>query len=156
MIREAGIVLDARAEDIFAAIVDLNQWPQWLPVLNWPDGMPGALAQGARFRCRLTLLGVTDTVRITVTENQPPHQFAFLAEGNYGSDLNFGLRIEPATGTRSRIHMTFDITGRLPRPLAVIANRAAEQMLKRALRQFSEQFRRASGGTSPRTSRPPT
>lgn len=130
--------VQAPPDEVFAVIVDPAHWDTWMSIhAGWPDGAPAHLDEGARFRQEAGLLGVRDTVTVTVTEHRAPAVLAMYAEGNHGANLDLSFHVEP-DGTGSVVRVEPRIVGNLVRPLRILAARGLDAPMRQSLRQLEQ------------------
>ncbi len=61
VVAEAAIEIDARPEQVWQALVDVERWPQWNPDVK-SVSLDGPLVEGATFRWKAGMSTITSTV----------------------------------------------------------------------------------------------
>lgn len=137
----AGIDIAARADAIWAALVDLHRFRDWNPFIRRASG---SLRVGRRVRLRVrTRFGVPLVFRATVTVREPRRELRwrgyFLAPWLASGDHTFTLE----TSARGTVHLEqrevfSGILPRLARRLLVPETRRGFDAMNRALKQRAE------------------
>ena len=136
---EAETLIDAPVETVFRQLMDAQSWHYWIPGHGgWPDGPPTAIAEGERFRLRFGLVGIYDTVMVTVIESRAPTSLAIVAAGTFGADAHLSFRLEPL-GSTTIVRGELQVIGTPTRMVASIAKRGAQRSLSKALHELNEQ-----------------
>ncbi len=78
-------VIDAPIEDVFARMVDLENWPQYISDVTEVEVFtPGPVGVGTRFRETRIMFGREASEDMTFSEFDPPRRFLLTAE-NHGT-----------------------------------------------------------------------
>lgn len=76
------IVIDAPAERVWPALVDIDAQPRWMREMQSVRLLtPPPVGVGTRGEATVRILGITVTDPVEVTDFQPPHRFAIRHEG---------------------------------------------------------------------------
>ena len=117
-------IIDAPAERVFAALIDVERWPERISAITGIEMLTaGPLAEGSRFRETRRMFGRDATEEMTVAELAAPARLVLTAF-NHGTEYRITHLLAPA-GPRTRLTLVFagvprTLTARLLAPLGAL------------------------------------
>ena len=138
---EVHVRIDRPASVVFAALVDVERWPEWLIAtgirhVTLVDGAP--LRVGPRLHIDQSAAGRAATIEATVTKLEPGVRFGVTGRDQQGATTDIEARLAPAGDATS---LAWRIEIRLPLMLRAFEGLAATQV-RRAIELDLEAFRR--------------
>jgi uncharacterized protein YndB with AHSA1/START domain len=95
----AVIQIDATPEEVWRVATDLDQMGRWVSIHHgFPDGAPGDLEPGSRFKQTLKVAGTKFHVEWTATEVDEPGRLAWDGEGPAGTKAHTSYTLATADG----------------------------------------------------------
>jgi uncharacterized protein YndB with AHSA1/START domain len=130
----AEIQIDATREEVWDVATDLRRTGSWVSIhRDFPDGPPGELRPGSRFRQTLKVAGSRFHVEWTATAVDGPERLAWDGEGPAGSSAHTSYTLTAADGgTRFSYENEFTLpAGKLGQVAAkAVAGQAEKQASK--------------------------
>lgn len=107
--------LPAAPERVWSVATLPARFEEWLSLhVRWPDEIPTELAEGAKFRQVVSLLGLPVPMTWTVAESTAPAALALSGEAIAGVRVSIRFDIAAsATGSGSALVLTADLSGAL-------------------------------------------
>jgi carbon monoxide dehydrogenase subunit G len=129
----SSIEIPASAEQVWAVAADLSRYGEWnVAHTDFPDGTP-QLAPDAKFREKISVMGMPGEATWTVTAVEEPSRIVFDGTGPMGITLGTSLELTAENGgTKVTLGTKFEggpLAGPLGDSLAKSAQQAAEQSL---------------------------
>ena len=112
---------------MWALATDWSRYGEWnITHSGFPDGMPPS-EQGAKFKERITIMGIPGEASWKVREFSAPVRTAWDGEGPMGIRLGTALELTPVNeGTTVSIHVSFE-GGPLSGPVGDAVARSAQK-----------------------------
>jgi ligand-binding SRPBCC domain-containing protein len=127
----AKIDIDAGRREVWEVATDLGRIGEWVSIHKaFPDGPPGELVPGSRFRQTLKVAGTTFGVEWTATEIDGPRKLTWEGAGPAGSTAHTSYTLESENGgTRLIYENEFTLpAGKLGKAAArAVARQAGKQ-----------------------------
>jgi len=122
-----SLEIPADVELVWSVATDWSRYGEWnVTHSGFPDGPPGA-EPGAKFKERITIMGMPGEADWTVAETIAPTRTAWSGEGPMGITLGTRIELVPSgTGTTATIEVSFD-GGPLAGPLGDSVAKSAEK-----------------------------
>jgi uncharacterized protein YndB with AHSA1/START domain len=138
---EVQVRIDRPASAVFAALADVERWPEWLIAsgirhVTLVDGPP--LRVGTRLHIDQSAAGRAATIEATVTKLEPDARFAVDGRDQQGATTDIEARLT-ADGAATALAWRVEI--RLPLMLRAFEGLASPQV-RRAIELDLEAFRR--------------
>ena len=99
-------VIDRPASDVFAALVDVERYPEWLiasGIVRVERLDPGPVAKGSRLRISQTVAGRSTVLDGNVTELAPGQRFGLRGKDKDGVTIEIDAALGPQ-GPATRLH----------------------------------------------------
>jgi uncharacterized protein YndB with AHSA1/START domain len=131
-----SIELSAPPERVWSVLGDLSRYGEWNEVhVEFPDGVP-ELAQGSKFREKVTIMGMPGEAMWTILEFEPGARLVLDGDGPMGIKLAMTLEVtEENGGTRVTMGSAFNgppLAGPMGDAVGKAAGQACDQSLERA------------------------
>lgn len=116
---------------------DLAEFDKWLSIHEgWRGDLPAELATGTTAESVVTVKGLRNRVRWTITGYEPPHTLALKGDGKGGVKIGLVLSVTPK-GATSEIGLNIDLGGApLFGPIGSGVARALKGDIESSLRKF--------------------
>ena len=109
---ESSIDINAPAEEVWALVDRLEEWPQWMPSIKKIERLSeGPLTVGSQLSVTVEVSGLTVTLLMTITELVPER--SVVLEGKaLGTKLTRFYTLEPVNG-KTKVTIGGDVSGAL-------------------------------------------
>jgi len=92
---EVERVIDAPFEKVWEVVTDLKRWQEWNTLFTkWKSDVPDSMAQGTQVTAVLTIMGMANTITLTVDEYNPPKLVKMSGTGMAGAKVSLTLSID--------------------------------------------------------------
>jgi Polyketide cyclase / dehydrase and lipid transport len=122
-----SLEIPAEPQQVWEIATDWSRYGEWnVTHTGFPEGLPGS-DPGARFKERITIMGMPGEALWTVAESSAPMRTVWNGEGPMGIRLGTRLELAPnEQGTTVSISITFD-GGPLAGPIGETVARSAQK-----------------------------
>lgn len=105
--------IQAPIERVWEVAGDLNRWGEWNTMFTkWKGDPPAVPAPGDRLTAVLTVMGMTNTVTLTVEDYVPLHRIAFSGSAMAGAKVTLTTSVENLDGA-TRVGSTVDFVSQM-------------------------------------------
>jgi carbon monoxide dehydrogenase subunit G len=106
-------VIDAPFEKVWALATDLKRWDEWNTLFTkWKGEVPDAMTQGTQVTAVLTIMGMANTIGLTVDEYDPPKVVKMSGTGMAGAKVSLTLLVD-ARGDTTHMNARADFESQL-------------------------------------------
>ncbi|KRQ18302.1 MULTISPECIES: SRPBCC family protein [Mycobacteroides] len=131
--------MNAPAEKVWALANDYSRWGEWNTMFTkWVSEPPAEVSDGTQLTAVLTVMGMANTLTLTVSDYNPPKNVALSGTGMAGAEITMTLRVEPK-GDQSVMAMQADfISQMMVGAIGSAIERTAAKELDSSLIKLSE------------------
>jgi carbon monoxide dehydrogenase subunit G len=129
---EIETVIDRPPADVFAALIDVERYPEWLiasGIVRVERLDPGALAVGSRLRISQTVAGRSTVLDGSVTEMAPAARFGLRGKDKDGVSIEIDAALGPQ-GSATRLRWSLGL--KLPLRFRMFESMVAPQAKRAA------------------------
>jgi carbon monoxide dehydrogenase subunit G len=132
-------VITAPTEKVWALATDLKRWDEWNTLFTkWKSDVPDTIAEGTQVTAVLTIMGMANTLTLTVDEYAPPKVVTMSGNGMAGAKISLTLSVEP-DGEASRMRARADFESQMMvGAIGKAIERAAKKELDASLDKLAE------------------
>jgi carbon monoxide dehydrogenase subunit G len=106
-------VINAPYEEVWALANDLKRWPEWNTMFTkWKSEVPDAMGEGTQVAAVLTIMGMANTITLTVDEYNPPKLVRMSGTGMAGAKVSLTLSVD-ADGDTTRMQARADFESQM-------------------------------------------
>ena len=88
-------VVNAPFEKVWALATDLKRWEEWNTLFTkWKSDVPDTLSQDTQVTAVLTIMGMANTIALTVDEYDPPRLVTMSGTGMAGAKVSLTLTVD--------------------------------------------------------------
>jgi len=88
-------VINAPFEKVWEIATDLKRWEEWNTLFTkWKGDVPDSMAQGTQMTAVLTIMGMANTITLTVDDYDPPKLVVLSGTGMAGAKVSLTLAVD--------------------------------------------------------------
>ena len=88
-------VINAPFEKVWEVATDLKRWEQWNTLFTkWKSDVPEAMSEDTQVTAVLTIMGMANTITLTVDEYNPPKIVKMSGTGMAGAKVSLTLSVD--------------------------------------------------------------
>ncbi|MDH6196069.1 carbon monoxide dehydrogenase subunit G [Mycobacterium frederiksbergense] len=131
--------IPASPENVWAVAADLRQLHKWYSLFSeWKGKVPETITTGTQIAAVVTLMGMSDTVTLTVDDYEAPKLIKLSGTGMAGSGTSTSFSIRP-NGTRTTFSATLEFTGSVMEgAMGRMVERAASKALNTSVNNLTK------------------
>jgi hypothetical protein len=130
-------VINAPAEKVWALATDLKRWEDWNTLLTkWKSDVPDSTAEGTQVTAVLTIMGMANTIMLTVEEYNPPKLVRMSGIGMAGAKVSLTLSVD-ADGDTTHMKARADFESQI---MVGAVGKAIERAAKKELDASLDKF----------------
>ncbi|MFD6199773.1 SRPBCC family protein [Mycobacteriaceae bacterium NPDC060252] len=89
--------INAPYEKVWNLAADYGRWPEWNTMFTkWVGDVPSEIQQGGQVTAVLTIMGMANTIKLTVTEYKAQERVVFSGTGMAGAEITMTFGVEPS------------------------------------------------------------
>lgn len=132
-------VIDAPFEKVWEIATDLKRWEEWNTLFTkWKGDVPDSMQQGTQMTAVLTIMGMANTITLTVDEYDPPRIVVMSGTGMAGAKVSLTLAVD-AEGDTTQMKARADFESQMMvGAIGKAIERAAKKELDASLEKLAE------------------
>ncbi|MBB4853404.1 hypothetical protein HNP40_000770 [Mycobacteroides chelonae] len=105
--------MNASAEKVWEVATDFAKWTEWNTMFTkWVGEPPTEATEGTQMTAVLTVMGMANTLTLTVGDYNPPKSVSMSGTGMAGAEITLSLNVEPK-GDASVMAMKADFVSQM-------------------------------------------
>jgi carbon monoxide dehydrogenase subunit G len=135
---ENSIQIPAEQDKVWAAIVDLEVYGQWMTLhVDFPDGTPDEMREGESFKEKVKIMGMPGDVTWTVAGYEEGRRIELSGAGPMGTTLSAAFVVEGSAG-ETHVSYSSEFGGAALAPLAATLEKEASKAGQESLEKLRE------------------
>jgi carbon monoxide dehydrogenase subunit G len=132
-------VINAPFEKVWEIATDLKRWEEWNTLFTkWKGDVPDSMKQGTQMTAVLTIMGMANTITLTVDEYDPPKVVVMSGTGMAGAKVSLTLGVD-AEGDTTQMKARADFESQMMvGAIGKAIERAAKKELDASLEKLAE------------------
>ena len=132
-------VINAPFEKVWEIATDLKRWEEWNTLFTkWKGDVPDSMSQGTQMTAVLTIMGMANTITLTVDEYDPPRIVVMSGTGMAGAKVSLTLSVD-ADGDTTQMRARADFESQMMvGAIGKAIERAAKKELDASLEKLAE------------------
>jgi carbon monoxide dehydrogenase subunit G len=132
-------VINAPFEKVWEIATDLKRWEEWNTLFTkWKGDVPDSMKQGTQMTAVLTIMGMANTITLTVDEYDPPKIVVMSGTGMAGAKVSLTLAVD-AEGDTTQMKARADFESQMMvGAIGKAIERAAKKELDASLEKLAE------------------
>jgi carbon monoxide dehydrogenase subunit G len=132
-------VINAPFEKVWEIATDLTRWEEWNTLFTkWKGDVPDSMQQGTQMTAVLTIMGMANTITLTVDEYDPPKIVVMSGTGMAGAKVSLTLAVN-AEGDTTQMKARADFESQMMvGAIGKAIERAAKKELDASLEKLAE------------------